>query len=56
MARGEPISQEQFEKNWPQVKWQLEVEGMNPILEDNEVMRKVATGEESRSTLNKGIL
>ena len=45
MRRSSPISKEQFENNWKQVKYQLELEGLNPTEADKEVMRKVAMGE-----------
>ncbi|MFZ3580317.1 hypothetical protein [Virgibacillus sp. DJP39] len=56
MKRGEPISQEQFEKNWRQVKYQLELEGFNVTEEDQEAVRKVTMGEMPREQLVEDLM
>lgn len=51
MARGEPMTLEQFEKVWPQTKATMEIEGFIMTAEDKEVIRKVCMGEMSREEI-----
>lgn len=51
MARGEPMTLEQFEKSWKQTKATMEIEGFVMTPEDKEAIRKVCMGEMSREQL-----
>lgn len=53
MARGEPMTLEQFKKAWPQTKATMEIEGFVMTPEDKEAIRKVCMGEMSRDELIK---
>lgn len=56
MKRGEPITVDEFEEHWKQIKYQLEIEGLKPTSEDKEAIRKVLTGEMDIKHLADGIL
>lgn len=45
------MREEEFEKSWESVKYDLELEGFTVTEEDKEVIRKVVLGEMSREQL-----
>lgn len=47
------MSQEEFEKSWEDVKYQLELEGFKVTEKNRENVRKVMMGEMSRKDLIK---
>ncbi len=54
--RVEPITAEEFEEHWKQIKYQLEIEGLKPSTKDKEAIRKVLTGEMDTKHLTDDIL